>query len=148
MKRLFKQMTNRGRMILAISVLAGAPLVFYGGMQCVRLQQQIADGTMTRGQVVRTIQSEGGFFPMVRIETTQGTVRFTDRSGSHQPEFKDGEELDVFFPQYEPEKARIYSWRRVWFAPTLTTSAGLLPLFLGIIVAFFTERKHGFTDDM
>jgi hypothetical protein len=104
-KQTFKQMTMQGRMILAISVLAGAPLTFYGAMQCYRLQQQIADGTMTRGQVVRTIQSEGGFFPMVRIETSQGTVRFTDRSGSHQPEFKDGEELDVFFPQYEPEKA-------------------------------------------
>jgi hypothetical protein len=147
MKQFFKNMTNRGRMTLAISVLAGAPLMFYGGMQCLRLQQQIADGTMTRGQVIRTIQSEGGFYPMVRIETSQGTVRFTDRSGSYQAEFRDGDQLDVFFPQYEPEKARIYSWKRVWFAPLLTTAAGLLPLFLGVMIAFFMERKREFSNE-
>jgi Protein of unknown function (DUF3592) len=147
MKPLFKQMTNRGLMIMAISVLAGAPLMFYGAMQCLRLQQLVADGTRTRGQVVRTIQNEGGFFPVVRIETSQGTVRFTDRSGSYQPEFREGEELEVFFPQYEPEKARIYSWKRVWFTPALTTAAGLLPMLIGVLVAFFTERNRTFSDE-
>jgi hypothetical protein len=55
--------------------------------------------------------------------------------------------VDIVFPQYQPQKARIYSWKRVWFIPTLITVSGTVPLLLGVLVAFFTERKQRVADD-
>jgi hypothetical protein len=137
-----QNISNRSLMILAIALLAGAPLMFYGFVQLSETYNTVKNSTFTRGRVIKTVQIEGGFYPMVRLETNQGAVRFTDRSGSQQPEFRDGEDLDVMFPQYEPQKGRIYSWKRVWLIPTLTTLGGVIPLFLGCFVAFLNERKR------
>jgi hypothetical protein len=47
----------------------------------------------------------------------------------------------VLYPPYEPEKARIFTPQRFWFAPLVMTSAGLLPLIIGLLAVWFTERK-------
>ncbi len=137
-----KQISNRGRMTLAVALLAGAPLLFYGLVQYSNVKTEIDNSTFTRGRVIKTMQVEGGFFPMVRLETTQGAVRFTDRAGSQEPEFRDGEIVEVVFPQYEPQRGRIYSWKRVWLIPTLTVLGGALPLIIGVVVMLFIERKR------
>jgi hypothetical protein len=93
--------------------------------------------------VLRSETEQGGFYPVVRFEAVgQGIVRFTDRSGSVQQEFQVGQTVEVLYPLYEPEKARIFTPQRLWFAPLVMTSAGILPLIVGGLVAFFTERKH------
>ncbi|TAE30984.1 MAG: DUF3592 domain-containing protein [Candidatus Kapaibacterium sp.] len=140
--QIFYRLSNQGRMTLAIALLAGAPLLFYGLVQLWNVKTDMDSSMFTRGRVIKTVQIEGGFFPMVRLETTQGPVRFTDRSGSQQQEFRDGEDIDVVFPQYEPQKGRIYSWKRVWLIPTLTMLGGALPLVLGLLTVVLTERKR------
>lgn len=142
MVRFISKMSNRGLMILAIALLAGAPLMFYGILQYSRTYNEMKDSTFSRGRVLKTIQIEGGYFPMVRLETNQGTVRFTDRSGAQQPEFRDGEDVEIVFPQYQPQQARIYSWKRVWLIPTMITVGGILPLVIGCLAAVWAERKY------
>ena len=143
MQSFFRSLSSRGRFILLVSALAGLPLAFSGVLQLYRTNQEITHGLRVKGVVIRSQEAQGGFYPVVRFEAVgQGIMRFTDRSGSYQPEFQDGEEVEVLYQQYEPEKARLYTPQRLWFAPVLMASAGLLPLVIGVLVTWFTERKR------
>ncbi|MCU0426402.1 MAG: DUF3592 domain-containing protein [Candidatus Kapabacteria bacterium] len=138
----FRSLSSRGRFVLLVAALAGLPLAFSGVMQLYRTNREISTGLRVKGVVIRSQEAQGGYYPVVRFEAVgQGIMRFTDRSGSYQAEFQDGQEVEVIYQQYEPEKARIYTPQRLWFAPVLMASAGLLPLVIGVLVAWFTERK-------
>ena len=113
-----------------------------GAYQIFRTQREISSGMRVQGVVVRSHLEQGGYYPIVRFETTeQGIIRFTDRSGYFQPEFQDGQQVEVLYPPYEPEKARIFTPQRFWFAPLVMTTAGVLPLVIGLLAVWFTERK-------
>lgn len=129
--------------ILAVSALAGAPLTALGVYQLYRTSRELSTGVRVQGVVVRTDVADGGYYPLVRFEAQgQGIMRFTDRSGSYQPEFQEGQQVEILYPPYEPEKARIFTPQRFWFSSVVMTSAGILPLLLGLIVTWFTERKN------
>jgi hypothetical protein len=138
----FRSMSSRGLFVLAVSALAGAPLTALGVYQLYRTSHEISTGVRVQGIVLRTELTDGGYYPLIRFEAAgQGIMRFTDRSGSHKQEFQEGEQVVVLYPPYEPEKARVFTPQRFWFAPVVMTSAGLLPLLLGALTAWFTERK-------
>jgi len=108
--------------------------------QCYVAYTDVSEGMHVTGTVVRSVQTDGSYHALVRFITSQGVMRFTDRFGAEQPEFQDGASVPVFFSQYEPEKARIYSWKRVWFVPVLLALSGLLPLLAGIGIVWLYER--------
>lgn len=142
MVKFFRSLSSRGLFILAVSSLAGAPLTALGLYQVFRTSREIATGVRVQGVVLRTELTDGGYYPLIRFEAPgQGIMRFTDRSGSYQQEFQEGQPVEVLYPQYEPEKARVFTPLRFWFAPLVMTSAGVLPLLLGVLTAWFTERK-------
>jgi hypothetical protein len=128
-------------MILAVTFLAGMPLGSLGLYQCYVAYTDLNEGMHVTGTIVRSVQTDGTYHALVRFVTSQGVMRFTDRFGAEQPEFQDGASVPVFFSQYEPEKARIYSWKRVWFVPVLLALSGLLPLLAGIGIVWLYERK-------
>jgi hypothetical protein len=145
MNTLFSSFTSRGLMILAVTFLAGMPLGTMGLYQCYVTYTDLADGIHATGTVLRSVETDDGtkgtFYPRVRFTSPQGVMRFTDRAGASVPEFQDGASVPIFFPPYQPEKARIFSWKRVWFVPVLLSASGLLPLIAGIVIVWFFERK-------
>ncbi|MCS6807373.1 MAG: DUF3592 domain-containing protein [Bacteroidota bacterium] len=143
MLHFLRTISQSGRFILLISALAGLPLTATGILQLYSTYREMRDGMQTVGTVVRFQQSEGAVYPVVRFEAVgQGIMRFTDHAGSRTPEFYEGQQVPVLYQRYEPEKARIYTLQRLWLAPVLTTSVGIVPLVLGGIIVWLMERRN------
>ena len=80
----------------------------------------------------------GAYHPVVEFTDKNGDKkRFTDGIGSLPPDYEAGAEVEVVFDPEMPDKARIYSWKRFWLAPSIFITAGLLPL----IIAFIATRR-------
>ena len=77
----------------------------------------------------------GAYHPVVEFTDARGDkIRFTDGIGSLPADYEIGAAVEVVYNQETPDKARIYSWKRFWLAPTIFIVVGLLPVIIGIIV--------------
>jgi len=82
--------------------------------------------------------------PLVEFETKEGQIlRFADGIGTIPPEYEVGENVPVLYDPAEPEKARVYSWKRIWFAPLFISAIGLLPILVGLGLALLMRPKDG-----
>ena len=80
----------------------------------------------------------GAYHPEVEFADANGKkIRFTDGIGSLPPDYETGAEVEVIFNPEAPEKARLYSWKRFWLAPSIFIAVGLLPM----IIAFILMRR-------
>jgi len=96
------------------------------------------EGTVA-GNSYQTLTEDGvtsGFYlPEVEFLLADGRkIRFTDKAGSLPPDYEKGAKVDVLYDPKNPETARINSWKRVWLAPSIFMTVGLLPLIIAAVI--------------
>lgn len=59
-------------------------------------------------------------------------IQFTDPVGTYPADHLPGERVWVYYPETEPWKAYIYSFKRTYLVPMILLIVGLLPIILAI----------------
>lgn len=122
-----------------ILIVVGCPFFGIGAYEAwqARLEAQTfvaVTGTVVDNSYQTTVQDgveSGAYFPVVSFIPVDGApVRFTDGVGSLPPDYEVGESVPVLYDPADPQKARLNSWKRVWFVPTLLMSIGGLPFLV------------------
>ena len=127
--------------------LMGCPFLYIGLSEVYKAEQMVNTLVAARGTVVDNVWqafAHGGaaYVPVVEYQTRGGrVVRFTDGIGTYPAEYEVGAEVKVLYNPEDVQNARIYSWKRIWFAPTLITSIGMIPLLIGVVLALFLKGK-------
>jgi hypothetical protein len=123
-----------------IPLVIGLPFLLIGLSEAFKSLQLERSWISTRGTVVDNYweafaQGGAAYVPVVDFETLDGqTVRITDGIGSIPPDYAVGTEVQVLYDPDDIRKARVVSWKRLWFAPTLITCVGLLPVLVAVVV--------------
>jgi hypothetical protein len=124
------------RLVAIILLIAGAPFVLLGVYEAVDTQNMLGrfsqvDGTVVDNSYATTQDGSnvsGAYYPVIEFSTASGeVVRFTDGVGSLPPDYAEGASVRVAYDPAGPRTARLVSWKRLWFAPTLFLIIGLLP---------------------
>jgi hypothetical protein len=135
---------------ILIPLLAGIPFLLVGLSEAYKTLQLEHSYVSTRGTVVDNVWhafADGGaaYVPVVDFETRDGeVVRFQDGIGSIPPDYQVGAEVTVLYDPDDVQNARVTSWKRLWLAPTLITSVGLLPILVTVAVVLVVARKAVF----
>ena len=124
------------RWVVVILLLFGAPFAGVGLYEAAEVQRDLSRAARAQGTVVDNAyqttfdgtHQTGAYYPVVEFAAAEGqTVRFTDGVGSLPPDYTVGAPVTVFYDPSDPRTARLASWKRLWFAPTLLVVVGLLP---------------------
>ena len=150
MNRLFNSIDPIFRLVVLIVLVVGAPFFLIGASQAISTQQQIDAFARARGTVVNNAylesdagnSSSGAYYPVVEFKPNDGPQqRFTDGAGSLPPDYAVGDSVDLIYNPNRPAEARIASWLRLWFVPTLLIGIGLLPISVVIIILIKLRRS-------
>jgi hypothetical protein len=123
-----------------IPLVIGLPFLLIGLSEAFESLQLERRWVSTRGTVVDNYweafaQGGAAYVPVVDFQTLDGqAVRFSDGIGSIPPDYQVGAEVQVLYDPDDVHHARVVSWKRLWFAPTLITCVGLLPLLIALVV--------------
>ena len=129
--------------VIAFVSLISFPFLGIGLYEAYQNQKQIAASIKTSGTVVdnsyATVNHDGtlsgAYYPVVEFTLATGTaVRFNDGIGSLPPDYAVGDQVAVLYNPTDPKDARIYTWKRIWFVPTLFIAIGLLPPVITIVI--------------
>lgn len=146
MRYSFRRVGSRAALVLAISALAGAPMATFGCFQLFQAYRLYATAERADGVVVALRKDGERILPVVRFAAQgYGIMRVSIAAQDialGAEEYREGQTVAVLYPAFAPEKARLYAPRHFWLAPSLTTAAGILPLLVGGIVAWFVARKE------
>lgn len=124
------------RWLLAGVLFVGSPFAAIGGWEALKTASELRRDIRCYGRVVEnrvvTDQRDGlqehAYVPVVEfLDTKGGKRRFTDPAGSLPPDYAVGESVEIAFDPSDPARARITSWKRLWFVPALLVTVGLLP---------------------
>jgi hypothetical protein len=127
---------------ILIPALVGGPFLAIGLSEVYKTAQMISAFTAGRGTVVDNVWqafAEGGaaYTPVIEFQTADGqTVRFTDGIGTFPAEYEAGTQVNILYDPQDVHHACLNTWKRIWFAPTLITSIGALPLLVGFALAW------------
>jgi hypothetical protein len=123
--------------VLIVLLAVGSPFVLLGWSEANQAQQSIGNFVSARGTVVdnshqtQTIDDKdsAAYFPVIEFKPNDGPqVRFMDGVGALPPDYAIGAQVDVLYNPQEPHQAKINSWKRLWFVPTLLIVIGLAPI--------------------
>lgn len=126
--------------VLLGALLVGLPFLIIGVSEVIEARQMVADFSETQGTVVENqweAFAHGGaaYVPRVEFRTQDGERKwFTDGVGSIPPDYEVGEQVTVLYDPQGEQAPRIKSFKRIWFAPLLIASIGLLPVLVVAIV--------------
>lgn len=132
--------------VVLFPLLMGCPFLYIGLSEVHKTAQMVNAFATARGTVIGntyTPFAEGGaaYVPVVEFQTPdEQVVRFTDGIGTYPAEYEVGTRVNVLYDPQNVQNARVYSWKRLWFAPTLITSVGALPILIGIGLAWLIRR--------
>ncbi len=101
----------------------------------------VAGATQIEGKVVELIEkitddAENGrsyaYFPRVEFVDSTGVTRnFISTSGGNPPSYREGDPVEVTFPQNRSEDARINSFMSLWFGPIVMAAFGAIFTLVG-----------------
>jgi len=126
-------------LIGGVLLLVGCPFFGIGAYEAVEAQQETQTFTAVRGTVVDNSyqttynngNEEGAYYTVVEFTDSTGeTVRFTDGAGSLPPDYEVGDQVPVLYNPDDIHDARLNTWKRVWFVPTLLMCIGGLPILV------------------
>lgn len=141
---------GNGWLFILIAMLVVVPFLLIGLSEIYKTAQTVHTSVSTRGTVMdnvfRPFVSDGAAcVPVIEFQTRDGhVVRFTDAIGSYPPDYEVGTEVNVLYDPDDVQDARVNSWKRIWLAPTLITSAGLPPILIAVSVVWVVGRKAAF----
>jgi hypothetical protein len=135
--------------------LAGCPFFGIGAYEAVEAQQETQTFIAVTGTVVDNSyqttynngNEEGAYYPVVEFTVSTGEkVRFTDGVGSLPPDYEAGEQVPVLYNPEDMHEARLNTWKRVWFVPTLLICIGGLPIlvFVGWLLVSTSIFSRGY----
>lgn len=122
-----------------ILIVVGCPFFGIGAYEAWQARQEAqtfipVTGTVVDNSYQTTVQDgteSGAYYPVVAFTPMNGaSVRFTDGAGSLPPDYEVGESVPVLYDPANPQKARLNTWKRVWFVPILLMSVGGLPFLV------------------
>lgn len=132
--------------------LLGSPFLGVGLYEAHQTRKKMstfvrAGGTVVDNSYATTNQDgtvSGAYYPVVEFTDAAGAVvRFTDGVGSLPPDYAAGARVDVVYNPHDPKDARVYTWKRVWLAPTIFVAVGLLPTAIAAAVMWVVRRRGG-----
>ena len=134
---------------MLIPIVVGAPFLLIGLSEAYKTVQLERSSISARGTVVDNMTvafaSGASYAPVVDFQSLEaGAVRFTDGVGTIPPDYEVGTEVKVLYDPDDVHSARVASWKRLWLAPTLITTVGLLPILVGVLVVWVVGRRVGF----
>lgn len=130
-----------------IAILMGSPMFCIGLSEAYKSAQITRTFVATEGTVVDNVfrpfaYNGAAYVPVVEFQTHDGQgVHFEDGIGTYPPEYEVGTLVSVLYDPKDVQNAQVNSWKRVWFAPTLITSIGMLPILIGIVWGWVMMRK-------
>ena len=130
-----------------IPLLVGCPFLCIGLSEVYKTAQMVNASALARGTVIDNIFrpfAEGGaaYVPVVEFQTRdEQMVRFTDGIGTYPAEYEVGSQVNVLYDPQDVQNARVSSWKRLWFGPTLKPSIGVLPILIGIGLTWIVRRR-------
>jgi hypothetical protein len=132
---------------ILIPVLVGGPFLVIGLSEVYKTTQTINAFASARGTVVDNVwrafaQGGAAYTPVIEFQTADGqTIRFTDGIGTYPAEYEEGAQVNILYDPQDVHHARINSWKRIWFGPTLITAIGVLPILVGFGLAWLMRSK-------
>jgi hypothetical protein len=139
------------RLIALLLLVVGLPFVCLGLYEVFEVQQMLSDFARVQGTVVDNTYittndggaESGAYYPVAEFTPLDGSpVRFTDGIGSLPPDYAVGAQVPVLYDPADVRSARIHSWKRLWFAPTLFIAIGLLPSAVFLVVQAAWRLTH------
>lgn len=130
-------------LILTITIFCASPFLTIGFCEVYKTNQEIDDFTHTTGTIVGNSyvtylydgNTSGAYLPEVEFYAGDGKkIRFTDKIGSLPPDYEPETQIEIIYNPKDPQDARIYSWKRIWFVPILLSGIGLLPIVIGVFL--------------
>jgi hypothetical protein len=146
MRATIKRLSRIGWFVVLFPLLVGCPFLCIGLSEIHKTAQMVNASATAHGTVIGNTYrpfAEGGaaYVPVVEFQTRdEQVVRFTDGIGTYPAEYDVGTQVNVLYDPQDAQNARVYSWKRLWFAPTLITSVGALPILIGIGLAWLVRR--------
>ncbi len=137
------------RLVALILLLVGCPFFSIGLYEAMMTHHQLNTFVAVQGTVIdntyATTNSDdsasGAYYPVVEFKPRDGQVRrFTDGIGSLPPNYAVGAQVEVLYNPQDVSKVRIYSWMRLWFAPTLLVGIGLFPILALLVLIAVAQR--------
>ena len=147
MRATIKRLSRINWSAILIPLLVGCPFLCIGLSEIHKTAQVVNAFAAAHGTVIGntyTPFAEGGaaYVPVVEFQTRdEQVVRFTDGIGTYPAEYEVGTRVNVLYDPQDVQNARVSSWKRLWFAPTLITSVGALPILIGIGLAWIMRRR-------
>lgn len=129
--------------VLAIVAFCSLPFFLVGLYDAYHNIHEISIFIQTEGTVVEnsfvTIVEDGNgvgsYLPQVEFALPDGNkIRFTDKVGSLPPDYEIGETVQIIYQPENPANACINSWKRIWLAPVILMSVGILPLIICFVI--------------
>ena len=148
--RLFSRIDRMSLAVVAFVALLGSPFLGVGLYEAYQTRKKTGTFIRTGGTVVDNQYTttnhdgtvSGAYHPVVEFTDAAGAVvRFTEGVGSLPPDYAAGEQVTVVYNPQDPKDARVYTWKRVWFVPTLFVVIGLLPAVITIAVMGVVRRR-------
>jgi hypothetical protein len=148
--KLFSRFNGLSLPVIAFVGLLSSPFLGIGLYEAYETRKQLNAFTHTTGTVVDNSYStsnhdgtlSGAYYPVVEFTDTNGTlVRFMEGVGSLPPDYTVGDQVAVVYDHLNPKDARIYTWKRIWFAPTLFIVVGLLPIVITVVIMTAVRRS-------
>lgn len=139
--KLFGRIDGLSLIVVGFVALMCLPFFGVGLYEAYRSRQQLSGFRRAEGRVVdnsyATINDNGtitgAYHPVVEFRPAGGSpVRFTDGIGSLPPDYEVGAQVPVIYNPENHREARIYTWKRVWLAPTIFMAVGVLPVIVAI----------------
>jgi hypothetical protein len=136
--------------VIAFVALVSFPFLGLGLYEAYQNQKKLNAFTHTEGTVIDNSYAttnhdgtlSGAYYPVVEFRETGGSlVRFNDGVGSLPPDYSVGERVNIVYDPLNPKDARIYTWKRIWFVPTLFIAIGLLPVLISIVIIGAVKRS-------
>jgi len=132
---------------ILIPLLVGLPFLIIGLSEVYKAGQTVSGYAVAQGTVVDNVYrpfAEGGaaYTPVVEFPVSDGRlIPFTDGIGTIPPEYEVGMHVKVLYDPNNVQEARVYSWKRIWFAPVFISFIGLLPILIGGGLVWLLSRK-------
>lgn len=148
--KLFGRLDILSLAVIAFVALLSLPFLGVGLYEALESQKRMAAFLRTTGTVVNNSYAttshdgtvSGAYYPVVEFSDRNGTlVRFQDGIGSLPPDYSVGEQVALLYNPLNPKEARVYTWKRIWFAPTLFIVIGSLPIVIAAVIMGVLRRS-------
>jgi Protein of unknown function (DUF3592) len=136
---------------IVLGVLFGGVLIAVSVVEINQNLHLVQTGLRTTGIIVANEYHYKGryeYYPVVRFVAQGGqTYVVQSRFGAEPPEFRQGENVTVYYDPRHPQTALIDSWKDLWLGPLGWIVVGTVFVLLGAWKEAWKEESHQATSE-